>query len=78
MTFSTMIAGFVFAFVTGWLMTLVVLATIPALGIAGVFYMTVIGEKDKREQESYSEAGGKAEQAISSIKTVKQLSGEDF
>lgn len=47
MTFSTLISGFIFAFVTGWLMTLVVLATIPALAIAGVFYMGVIGDKDK-------------------------------
>jgi hypothetical protein len=46
MTIATLIAGFVFAFVTGWLMTLVMLATIPALGIAGYFYIRVIGEKD--------------------------------
>jgi ATP-binding cassette subfamily B (MDR/TAP) protein 1 len=75
MTIATLIAGFVFAFVTGWLMTLVVLATIPALGIAGYFYISVIGNKDKNEQKSYAKAGGKAEQAISAIKTVKQLNG---
>lgn len=46
MTIATLVAGFVFAFVTGWLMTLVMLATIPALGIAGYFYIRVIGEKD--------------------------------
>jgi ATP-binding cassette subfamily B (MDR/TAP) protein 1 len=75
MTIATLIAGFIFAFITGWLMTLVVLATIPALGIAGYFYIKVIGEKDKKEQKSYAAAGGKAEQAISAIKTVKQLNG---
>ena len=47
MTIATLVAGFIFAFVTGWLMTLVMLATIPALGIAGYFYIRVIGEKDK-------------------------------
>lgn len=78
MTIATLIAGFAFAFVTGWLMTLVVLATIPALGIAGYFYIKVIDEKDKKEQKSYAEAGGRAEQAISAIKTVKQLNGESF
>lgn len=46
MTIATLVAGFVFAFVTGWLMTLVMLATIPALGLAGYFYIRVIGEKD--------------------------------
>lgn len=75
MTVATLIAGFIFAFITGWLMTLVVLATIPALGIAGYFYISVIGEKDKREQKSYATAGGRAEQAIAAIKTVKQLNG---
>lgn len=48
MAIATLIAGFVFAFISGWLMTLVVLATIPALGLAGYFYIKVIGEKDKR------------------------------
>jgi ATP-binding cassette subfamily B (MDR/TAP) protein 1 len=47
MTIATLVGGFVFAFVTGWLMTLVMLATIPALGIAGYFYIRVIGEKDR-------------------------------
>ena len=48
MTLAMLIAGFVFAFVTGWLMSLVVLATLPALGIAGYFYMSIIGNKDKK------------------------------
>jgi ABC-type multidrug transport system fused ATPase/permease subunit len=48
MTISILLAGFVFAFITGWLMTLVVLAIIPALGIAGYFYFGIIGNKDKK------------------------------
>jgi len=75
MTIGTLISGFVFAFVTGWLMTLVLLASLPALAIAGVLYMKAIGDKDKEEQAAYSKAGGMAEQALSSIKTVKQLNG---
>ena len=47
MTIGTLISGFIFAFITGWLMTLVILATLPALGIAGFLYMKAIGEKDK-------------------------------
>lgn len=78
MTIATMIAGFIFAFVTGWLMTLVIMATIPALLISGYFYMKVITQKDKEEQKNYMKAGGRAEQAISSIKTVKQLNGQSF
>ena len=78
MTVAMLVAGFVFAFVTGWLMTLVVLATLPALAISGYFYMKVISDKDKVQEKKYSSAGGKAEQAISSIKTVKQLNGEKY
>jgi ABC-type multidrug transport system fused ATPase/permease subunit len=75
MTIGSLIAGFTFAFVSGWLMTLVIMATLPALGIAGFFFMKTIGEKDKNEQAAYAKAGGIAEQALSSIKTVKQLNG---
>ena len=42
-----MISGFIFAFVTGWLMSLVILATLPVLALAGYAYMSVIGNKDK-------------------------------
>lgn len=45
MTIAMVISGFVFAFITGWLMSLVILATLPALGIAGAIYMNVIGNK---------------------------------
>lgn len=41
-------------------MTFVVLATIPALGISGFFYMKVIGEKDKVSKKKYHKAGGRA------------------
>ena len=75
MTVASILAGFIFAFIVGWLMTLVVLATLPALGIAGMFYMKVIGQKDKVSKKKYHTAGGKAEQALSAIKTVKQLNG---
>lgn len=47
MTIGTLISGFVFAFVTGWMMTLVIMATMPALAIAGIIYMKAIGDKDK-------------------------------
>ena len=60
MTLSMMIAGFIFAFITGWLMTLVVLAAIPAMAIAGFLYISIIGDKDKKEEKLYSKAGGRA------------------
>lgn len=50
MVISTLIVGLILAFITGWTMTLVLLASFPALGIAGYFYMWVIENKDKNEQ----------------------------
>jgi ATP-binding cassette subfamily B (MDR/TAP) protein 1 len=47
MTVGTLISGFIFAFVTGWLMTLVLLASMPIIAIAGILYMKAIGDKDK-------------------------------
>lgn len=78
MALSSLIAGFVFAFITGWLMSLVIVATLPLLALSGVFFMWSLSNKDKRDKETYQEAGGCAEQAIESIKTVKQLNGEAY
>lgn len=47
MTVSTFVIGFVIAFITGWLMALVLVATLPALGLSGYLYIRIVGEKDK-------------------------------
>ena len=46
MTLGTLVAGFVFAFITGWLMTLVVMACLPVMAIAGIIFVKSIGLKD--------------------------------
>jgi ATP-binding cassette subfamily B (MDR/TAP) protein 1 len=73
---GTFIAGFIIAFTSGWLMTLVCLAGIPVIGFSGYLYMQSLQKKSKEFQKIYSQAGGLAEQAMYSIKTVKQLNGE--
>ena len=78
MTLSMLIAGFVIAFVYGWLMALVVVASLPVIAIGGIMYATATESKDKDQDKDYAEAGGQVEQALSSIKTVKQLNGEEF
>ncbi len=78
MTIGMFIAGFAIAFSTGWLLTLVTLCSIPAIGLAGYVYMYAIESIDAKASKDYSKAGGLAEQALSSIKTVKQLNGEHF
>jgi len=73
---GTFIAGFIIAFIKGWLMTLVCFVCIPLIGFAGYLYTTALQNKSKEFQKIYSKAGGISEQAIFSIKTVKQLNGE--
>lgn len=58
-------------------MTLVVLAGIPIIAIAGFLYSKTLQSKGKFLHEIYSKAGGFVEQAIFQIKTVKQLQGEE-
>lgn len=73
---GTFIGGFAIAFARGWLMTLVCLAAFPIIAYAGFLYMRSLQVKSAEFQKYYSKAGGLAEQAFYSIKTVKQLNGE--
>lgn len=78
MPIATLISGFVFAFITGWLMTLVILSTLPALAIAGGIYMSLVSSSEEVLAKGYAKAGGRVEQALSGIKTIKQLNGEQY
>ena len=78
MPIATLISGFVFAFISGWLMSLVVIASLPALAFAGIMYVTVLSSNEEEQEKAYSKAGGRAEQALSGIKTIKQLNGEAY
>lgn len=73
-----LISGFVIAYVKGWKMALVMTATMPALIISGIIFMAIIQNKGKKMAAAYSAAGGKAEEAVGAIKTVKFLTGENF
>ncbi|XP_029124115.1 ABC transporter B family member 11 isoform X2 [Elaeis guineensis] len=73
---STFIGGFVVAFVRGWLLTLVMLATIPPLVVAGGIMSTVISKMASRGQAAYGEAAVVVEQSIGSIRTVASFTGE--
>lgn len=48
MTAAMFVSGFIFAFISGWLMALVVLAAIPGLAIASMGYIAVVANKDKK------------------------------
>lgn len=75
MTISTLITSLIIAFVKGWLMSLVAIVSIPVVILGAKIYSHAIGKKNSEVEHEYSEAGGLSEQAISAIRTVKQLNG---
>ncbi|GJM93456.1 hypothetical protein PR202_ga10014 [Eleusine coracana subsp. coracana] len=73
---ATFIGGFVVAFVKGWLLSLVMLACIPPIVIAGGVVSKILTRISSKGQESYSDAGNVVEQTLGAIKTVVSFNGE--
>ncbi|KAL8089202.1 hypothetical protein AgCh_038838 [Apium graveolens] len=73
---ATFIGGFVVAFIKGWLLTLVMLSSIPPLVIAAGIMSVVIARMASRGQEAYAKASIVVEQTIGSIRTVASFTGE--
>ncbi|KAF5185299.1 Abc transporter b family member, partial [Thalictrum thalictroides] len=67
--FATFIGGFVIAFIKGWLLTLVMLASIPPLAISGALMSIAVTKMASRGQAAYSQAAIVVEQTIGSIRT---------
>ncbi|KAK3821685.1 MAG: P-loop containing nucleoside triphosphate hydrolase protein [Benniella sp.] len=70
------IAGFVIAFSNGWRMSLVLLTSVPLMAIVGGFMAKFTTQSTADGQDSYAQAGGLAEQAIGSIRTVVAFDGQ--
>ncbi|ESQ39344.1 hypothetical protein EUTSA_v10001285mg [Eutrema salsugineum] len=73
---STFVGGFVIAFIRGWLLTLVMLSSIPLLVIAGAGLAIVIARTASHGQTAYAKAAIVVEQTIGSIRTVASFTGE--
>ncbi|KAL5852914.1 hypothetical protein ACOSQ3_008032 [Xanthoceras sorbifolium] len=73
---STFIGGFAIAFAKGWLLTLVMLSSIPTLVAAAAVMTTVIAKLASRGQSAYSLAATVSEQTIGAIRTVASFTGE--
>lgn len=67
---SLFIGGFVVAFIKGWLLTLVLLSSIPFLVIAGAVMSLIIANTASQGQNAYAKAATVVEQTIGSIRTV--------
>ncbi|KAI3930348.1 hypothetical protein MKW92_019168 [Papaver armeniacum] len=74
---STVLAGFTIAFVKGWLLTLVMLSTVPALAICAASMFILMRKQASRAQADYVQAGVVVDETISSIRTVASFTGEN-
>nr|KYP57750.1 ABC transporter B family member 21 [Cajanus cajan] len=74
---ATFTGGFVVAFVRGWLLTFVMLSSIPPVVFSGAMIGLAIAKASSRGQESYSIAASVVEQTIGSIRTVASFTGEN-
>ncbi|XP_020251903.1 ABC transporter B family member 11-like [Asparagus officinalis] len=73
---STFFGGFIVAFARGWLLTLVMLSSIPLIIASGAVLSLIISKLSSRGQKAYAEAGTVVEQTVSSIRTVVSFTGE--
>uniref|UniRef100_A0A0E0H930 MDR-like ABC transporter n=1 Tax=Oryza nivara TaxID=4536 RepID=A0A0E0H930_ORYNI len=72
----TFLGGFGVAFAQGWLLTLVMLATIPPLVLSGAVMSNVVARMASLGQAAYADASVVVEQTIGSIRTVASFTGE--
>ena len=78
MTISMLIAGLIIAFVKSWVLSLTLFAVLLIIPIGGIIFSIGQGFRLGKTTEIMDHAGGLAEQSIRSIKTVKQMNGEEF
>ncbi|XP_026430474.1 ABC transporter B family member 11-like, partial [Papaver somniferum] len=72
----TFLGGFMVSFYKGWLLTLIMLSSIPPLAITGAAVAIVVAKMASRGQESYSQAAIVVDQTIEAIRTVASFTGE--
>ncbi|KAJ3095022.1 ATP-binding cassette, sub-B (MDR TAP), member 4, partial [Phlyctochytrium bullatum] len=75
-TLVTMLTGLIIAFVNGWALTLVVLAAVPFIGIAGAMQIKAMTGFGAKTKEAYNAASEIANEAIDTIRTVATLGKE--
>ncbi|PON51595.1 ABC transporter [Parasponia andersonii] len=73
---STFVGGFVIAFIKGWLLTLVMMTSIPLMVAAGAAMAIIISKMASHGQNAYAKAANVVEQTIGSIRTVASFTGE--
>ncbi|KAI9276723.1 P-loop containing nucleoside triphosphate hydrolase protein [Phascolomyces articulosus] len=74
---AQVVAGFIIAFVKGWRLAVVILATVPIMVILGAAMGFQYTKFTQRAQDMYAHAGSIAEQVFSGIRTVYAFSLQD-
>lgn len=67
---STFLGGYALAFAKGWLLTLVMLTSIPLIAMAGAAMSIIFTKASSQEQAAYAKASTVVEQTFGSIRTV--------
>ncbi|XP_025093404.1 LOW QUALITY PROTEIN: multidrug resistance protein 1-like [Pomacea canaliculata] len=75
---ATIISALIIAFVFGWKLTLVVLAFLPIIIVAGIIQGKVIAGSSKSEKSQLQEAGKICSEAVDNIRTVASLNRADI
>uniref|UniRef100_A0ACD5VGZ9 Uncharacterized protein n=1 Tax=Avena sativa TaxID=4498 RepID=A0ACD5VGZ9_AVESA len=73
---SGFFGAFIIAFTRGWLLTLVMLASLPLIVVAGAASAQMLTRVSSKRLTSYSDAANTVEQTIGSIRTVVSFNGE--
>ncbi|KAL6762783.1 MDR-like ABC transporter [Haematococcus lacustris] len=73
----TFVAGFAIAFSVMWDMALVMLGLLPCLAAVGAMIAHFSTLKAQADTKAYAEAGGLAQQAIASVRTVAAFNGQE-
>ncbi|KAG8377946.1 hypothetical protein BUALT_Bualt08G0086700 [Buddleja alternifolia] len=74
---SQFIVGFSLGFTMVWQLTLLTLAIVPLIALAGGTYTIIMSTLSKKSEDAYAEAGKVAEEVISQVRTVYSFVGEE-
>ncbi|KAL0438399.1 UNVERIFIED_CONTAM: ABC transporter B family member 13 [Sesamum latifolium] len=71
------VVGFSLGFSMVWQLTLLTLAIVPLIAVAGGAYTIIMSTLSKRGEKAYAEAGKLTEEVISQVRTVYSFVGEE-
>jgi len=71
------LTAFIYPFIANWQLSLVLLSLVPILAIMGGVMGKIMTSLSKDESENYAEAGGVAEEVLSSVRTVVAFGGQE-